>query len=237
MFRLHHTVRNLAILIAVSIAPFSVAGQSHHWNSHAEVAKKVKETFHDIDTYTANFVITTEEANIHRTMRGILYYKKGGKIRFDFTSPAGDFMVTDGKILWIYIRKLNAVGKQDLTLDLRDENNSKIFLATPGPGLERLFKKYHYRFDGVEQPRTVDGKSYFVLDMNQMVKIGGFERITLFIDSDTFLIAKAIGTDNLGKKTTVTFSNQTINPPLEGKLFQYSPDDRVRVVNNPLVTD
>ncbi|MDH5656336.1 MAG: outer membrane lipoprotein carrier protein LolA [Spirochaetia bacterium] len=209
----------------------------HNWNSHADVARKVKHKFEDLDTYTANFQIESTDGSSRKNMSGKLFFKQPGKIRFDFSAPAGDLIVSDGKILWIYIHKLRAVGKQDLTLDKKTQDNSKIFLATPGPGISRLFSKYHYRFDTTEQPRAIDGGMYFVMDLTQRVKVGGFENIKLFIDSETYLIKKAVGTDNLSRKTTIVFSNQKINPSIEGKLFQYKPEETTRVVLNPLVDE
>ena len=211
--------------------------QEHNWNSHADVARKVKETFEKMGAYSATFSIASVDGNSRRNMSGKLYYKQPGKIRFDFSSPAGDLIVSDGKILWIYINKLKAVGKQDLTMNKRNQDNSQIFLATPGPGITRLFSKYHYRFDSTQQPRQVDGGLYFVLDLSQRVKVGGFENIKLYIDAETYLIKKAIGTDNISRETTIIFNNQKVDPVLEGRIFQYEPPESVRVVLNPLVSE
>jgi outer membrane lipoprotein-sorting protein len=226
------------LLIALLVLPLSaLQPQTHNWASHAEVAKKTREKFNNVKTFSSEFRLTTVDGKTTRQMKGILHYGQGGKIRFDFHSPSGDFIVSDGKIMWIYIHRLGAAGKQDLSMDVKDENDGGIFLASPGPGLDRLFSKYHYRFDSMEQPREVDGKRAFVLDLTQRVKIGGFEAIKLFINPESFLIEKAIGTDSLGKRTTIEFFNQKIDPPLEGKIFQYSPGENVRVVNNPLVSE
>jgi outer membrane lipoprotein carrier protein len=51
------------------------------------------------------------------------------------------------------------------------------------------------------------------------------------------LIKKAVATDGFGRVTSIKFSSQKVNPPLEGKLFQFHPDDSMRVVFNPLVND
>lgn len=234
---MYHFLRKTAVtfFIFAVAASLPVTGQSHNWNSHAEVAKKVKQKFENLSTYSADFSITTTEGGRVKNMRGKLYYKSPGKIRYDFSSPQGDLIVSDGKMLWIYISRLKAVGKQDLTLNTKNEDNNKIFIGTPGPGITRLFSKYHYRFDSVEQPRQIDGKSVFVLDMDQRVKIGGFEKIKLYIDSTSYLILKAVGSDNLSRQTEIIFSNQSENPEIAGKLFQYNPPENVRVVLNPLV--
>ena len=205
--------------------------------SHADVARSVMSVYEKMGTYSAGFQITTQEGGSARAMSGQCFYKGPGKIRFDFDNPAGNLIVSDGRTMWVYIRRLNAVGKQDLRLQKKDESGKNIFQDTAGPGVSRLFRKYHYRFDKPEQPRNEDGSSFFVLDMDQREKTGGYEKIKLFVDASTYLIRKAVASDNQGKTTTLTFRNATVNPPLEGKLFQYDPPEAVRVVPNPLVSE
>ena len=157
-----------------------------------------------------------------------------GKMSFDFSSPAGNRIVSDGKTMWIKIARLNAVGKQDLTLQPK-EGNKDIFSVAPGPGLKRLFKRYHYKFDKIDQPRDVDGRPCYVLDMEQKEKVGGFEHILLFVDAEKFLVYKAVATDGSGETTTIVLKNIRTDIQLEGKVFQFQPDDNDQIVANPLV--
>ncbi len=213
-----------------------LAAPDHNWNSHAEVAKKVMDKFEAAKTYTAQFSIRTAEGRSVRNLTGTLYYQKPGKVRFAFTQPAGNLMVSDGKILWVYIRSINAAGKQDLTLKTVDESKRPVFAVVPGPGLSRLFRKYHYRFDGTQQPRTEDGRSVFVLDLEQREKIGGFERMKLHVDPKTFLIVRADADDGQGKQSQIRLSDIRMDVSLDGKLFQFDPGS-ARVVDNPLVNE
>ncbi len=208
-----------------------------HWHSHAEVVRKVMDKFESMNTYRAGFSIATTDGRINRNLNGSCYFQKPGKIRFDFSEPAGNLIVSDGRILWIYIRRLNIAGKQDLRLDVKNENDASIFSDAPGPGLARLFRKYHYRFDSENQPRQEEGGNYFVLDMDQREKIGGYEKIKLYVDAGTFLIHKAVASDSYGKKTTITFLNPAVNSSLDGALFKYEPNEGIRQVNNPLVNE
>ncbi len=207
------------------------------WYSHAEVARKVQKTFEDLDHFTASFDMTTREGSRSKSLSGRVYYQKPGKIRYEFSRPAGNLIVSDGRIMWFYIRRLNAVGKQELTLKKQNASGRDIFTADPQSGLKRLFRKYHYSFDTPEQPRDVNGGRFFILDMEQREKIGGYERIKLFVDAESYLVKRAEAADGYGKETTITFSDMNTQRKLEGKLFQYQPDDGVRVVLNPLVKE
>lgn len=232
-----YTLPAAFVLVLAGSGTGTVKAQEHNWHSHAEVARKVIHTFEDLKTYSARFEMVSRDGGKTQNMSGTVYFSKPGKVLFDFDRPSGDFILSDGKIMWIYLKRRNVVGKQDLSLKKENESGSMIFSADPDAGISRLFRKYHYRFDTVKQPREIDGQEVFVLDLDQREKIGGYENIKLHIDTKTYLIKRAIGTTGSGKTTTISFQNIQINPPIEGKKFQYKPDDRVRVVLNPLVNE
>ncbi len=204
-----------------------------NWQSHSMVARKVIEKYESFDNFKANFVIKTK----NKTMKGISYYQNPGKVRFEFTQPSGDLMISDGKILWIVIASQKLVGKQDLKLNAKDEQGKSIFSLLPGSGIKRLFTKYHYKFDDIHQPKQIDNKKYYVMDLEQKVKIGGYRNIKLFINAENYLIEKAIAEGNFGVQTMIEFSNIKTNTEIEGKLFQFQPPEDYRMVFNPLVVE
>jgi len=229
----------IAILILSSAIYAEEENPSHNWHSPSEVVKKVKKKFTEIKSYSADFKITTTEGKTIRNMNGTCLYKKDGKIRYDFTSPEGDAIVSDGKTLWIYIKKLGAVGKQDLELDKKN-SSGPVFTSASPEGLNRLFRKYHYKFDTTTQPRLVDDKDptlYFVLALDQREKIGGFEKMTLYIDSTSYLVRKATAYDGRGKETNISFSNMDLNRDIEDGLFNFHISGNAKIVNNPLVSE
>lgn len=224
---------NKLFIIIILFTNFLYADPPHNWKSHSMVAKEVIQTYRSLKTYRANFVIKTK----NKVQSGIAYFKEPGKVRFEFTQPYGDLLISDGKILWIIIGSQNLVGKQDLSLDVKNEDNRPIFAVMPGRGVEHLFNKYHYRFDDINQPKEINGKNYYVLDLEQKVKIGGYEKMKLFINADNFLIEKAEAEGSFGILTNIDFFDIKTNIELQGKLFQYTPPDNVKIVLNPLVSE
>ncbi len=215
-----------------------LAQPAHNWNSPSEVVKQVKKKFNDLNSYKANFQIQTVSNRKNKNMKGVCLYKKGGRIRYQFSDPSGDEIVSDGKTLYIYIARLNAVGKQDLTLN-KSNKSGPIFSSFTDEGLSRIFRKYHYKFDSIEQPQTSskDGRKYFVLNLEQREKIGGFETMLLYVDAETYFIQKAVASDGRGKETTVEFSNLEINPDLEDGQFNFHIGGNAKIINNPLVSE
>lgn len=204
-----------------------------NWQSHSMVARKVVEKYESFDNFKADFVIKTKT----KTMKGIAYYQSPGKVRFEFSQPYGDLIISDGKILWIVIASQGLVGRQDLNLNTKDEEGKSIFSVMPGSGIKHLFTKYHYKFDDIRQPKEINNKKYYVMDLEQKVKIGGYRNIRLFISAENYLIEKAIAEGNFGVQTIIEFFNTKTNTEIEGKLFQFQPPENYRIVQNPLVVE
>ena len=212
------------------------------WHSNVGVARKVIKKFDNLTTYSAHFAINTKEGKRTRLMNGTVYYQKPGRLRYEFTKPKGNLIVSDGRIMWFYIKRLNIVGKQDLTLNRKKPSGRPIFQMAPLTGVRHLFQRYHYRFDNLNQPRYESigvnknkKNKFFIFDMEQREKIGGYEKIKLYIGAKNYLIRKAKGDNGYGKVTTISFFHIKLNSALDGKLFQYKPDNNVSVVENSLV--
>ena len=208
----------------------------HGWNSPAMIARKVIEKFDKLESYKAQFYIETKVGKKIKKMSGTCLYKKVGKMRFDFSSPYGDKIISDGKTLWIYIKKLNAVGRQSLTLE-KKRDNRPIFTEFSGPGLTRLFRKYHYRFDNIQQPRIIGKEKFFILDLKQKVKIGGFAKIKLFIAQNSYLIKKAVAVNDFGLTSTISFKNIRTNINIQDGKFRFNIPGNAKIVQNPLVNE
>lgn len=217
--------------------PVFLHAQAHNWNSPSEVVKKVKKKYAEVQTYSADFKIITSNNKKTTQMNGTCQFKAPGKLRYDFSQPNGDSIVSDGKILWIYIQKIGAVGKQDLEIQKTNNSGEPIFQQNTPMGLNRIFRKYHYKFDSINQPQKLeDGKEYFILALEQREKIGGFESMTLYIDSQDYLVKKAVGRDSRGKETTIQYSGIKLNEEIEDGVFKYKTTKDAKIVNNPLVS-
>ncbi|MDX1960873.1 MAG: outer membrane lipoprotein carrier protein LolA [Leptospiraceae bacterium] len=226
----------LSLVLCLGIVG-SLGSQSHNWNSPSEVVKKVKKKYTEMKSMTADFKILTTNGKKTSSLKGTSQYKNPGKIRYDFTQPDGDAIVSNGKTLWIYIKKIGAAGIQAMDIQKKNSNNEPIFQPGSPTGLSRMFRKYHYKFDSTTQPQKLeDGNSYFVLALEQREKIGGFETMTLYIDSNDYLIKKAIGRDARGKETTIEYSKIVLDSEIQDGVFNYQISGNAKIVQNPLVS-
>ena len=198
---------------------------------HSDIVKKMKDAFKNISTYQASFKIKVKEQNDDKISNGKVYYKKPGKIHFNFEKPSGDLIISNGKKMWVYIKKINAVGIQNL------DDNSSIYSSTTYEGLVSLFQRYHYRFKTPQQPQELNGHKYYVLLLEEKVNSGGFNSIDVYIDTKSYMIHKMTARTSVGNVVDLEFNSIKLNEDVSNNLFTYRIDGNVKVVENPLTME
>jgi len=84
-----------------------------HAQSLDEVVNGVEATYGKIVDLRAEFAQTARNKSLGQDIKaeGIVLLKKGGKMRWDYKSPAPQQIVSDGTSLWVYTPELNQVNK------------------------------------------------------------------------------------------------------------------------------
>lgn len=201
----------------------------------SDVVREMQKKFKDTKSYQAKFTIDIQENKKNRSSSGVASFQRGGKLNFTFNQPAGDTIISDGKKLWVYVARLRAVGMQDLNTTGKDGKN--IYDTASYEGLVRLFQRYHYRFDDSAQPRQIEGGNYYVLELKEKVSSGGYEKMILYVNPQTYLIERITAFSPSGRQVKLRFSSIELNTDLPASLFQFKGSENIRVVENPLTTD
>lgn len=201
----------------------------------SDVARQMQAKFKALKGYQADFSLSIKDTNKTRVSSGVATYGEGGKLNFTFSQPAGDVIVSNGQMLYVYVARLKAVGKQPLKN--KDKDGKSLYSAGTAEGLSNLFRRYHYRFDKPEQPRETDGGKYYILELKEKEITGGYDKITLLVETESYLIHKMRASSPSGRSVELTFSNIKLNPVIDAKLFQFKEPDNAKIVDNPLTTE
>jgi len=223
-----------ALLLTVAALTLDLAAADKFVHP-SDVAKAMQAKFKSLKSYQADFTLNIKDGNKTKTSSGTATYGEGGKLNFTFSQPAGDVIVSNGQMLFVYVARLKAVGKQPLKS--KDKDGKALYSAGTAEGLANLFRRYHYRFDKPEQPREVDGGKFFLLDLKEKEITGGYDKITLFVDAESYLIQKMRASSPSGRTVELGFANIKLNPPIDAKLFQFKDPENAKIVDNPLTTE
>jgi outer membrane lipoprotein carrier protein len=175
------------------------------------VLKSVEHRYNSAKTLQVQFREDyTPPGRPKRTESGTLQLRKPGKMRWDYSQPKGKVFVSDGKQMWIYTPADNRVEQ----MKLKESDDMRVPLAFLLGKLDfsKEFRNIQAKPEGVSRRITAEPKSdnlpytsvEFVVGLKyeiQQVKVTGFDKSIMEFH----------------------FDEEKVDPPLEAKLFQFTP--------------
>src|SRR4029434_9787240 len=162
-------VAMVALVLLVAAGPVSA-------QSLDEVLREVEGVYGRMTDLRADFTQTAFHKSLNQTIpaKGTVYLKKGGKLRWEFTEPTPQEIVSDGKKLWVYTPTLNQANVADAPEALAGPARS--FLA----GLRRVRTEFQVRFLNSAQPQDTGG--HWVPDLTPKQPLPTMTRLILAVD-------------------------------------------------------
>ncbi len=198
----------LTLVLLVAAGPVSA-------QSLDEVLREVEGVYGRMTDLRADFTQTAFNKSLNQTIpaKGTVYLKKGGKLRWEFTEPTPQEIVSDGKKLWVYTPTLNQANVADAPEALAGPAGS--FLA----GLGRLRTEFQVRFLNPAQPKDADG--HWVLDLTPKQPLPTLARLILALDAKSWEIKKAVVHDQFENTVTMRFTKMAVNSGLPDRTFTF----------------
>ncbi len=176
----------------------------------AAVPKAVEKRYNNLRSLKAGFVETVSYSGRNRRQEsGTLYLLRPGRMRWEYTQPAGKLFVADGKMFHLYSPNSNQV--QRIKPRQSDDLRAPLAFLLGRLDFSEEFGKLTLRntADGIEliaEPRT--GREVFA-------------RVAFTIASQTYEIRRIVVTGQDGMLTEFLFSGEVANPRLEASLFRF----------------
>ncbi len=188
------------------------------------VIRDVENAYSRLNDLKAEFAQTSFNKSLGQTIQaqGVVYVRKGGKLRWEYTTPTPQQIVSDGKTLWVYTPQLNQVNTTPAPEALAGPAGS--FLA----GLGKLREQFEVRFLNPVQPKDADGN--WALDLAPKKPLPTMSRLILALDSRDLLVRKAVVYDQFDNTVTMKFTKVTANAGLPDSLFTFVPPKGVATV-------
>jgi outer membrane lipoprotein carrier protein len=208
-------MKTLALALAVLVAlALPVAAQTPTLD---DVIRGVESAYGKMTDLKGEFVQSALNKSLNQTIdaKGVVYLKKGGKLRWEYAEPTKQEIVSDGKTIWIYTPQLNQVNTGAAPEALSGPAGS--FLS----GLGKLRQHFNVRFLNPAQPKDADGN--VVLDLTPKQPLPTLARLVLSLDAKTYDVRKAVVYDQFENTVTMTFTKVAVNTGLPDKLFVFTP--------------
>src|SRR5580765_9028365 len=209
----------LTLLLLVAAATVPAAAQSLD-----DVVREIESVYSRMTDLRADFTQTAFNKSLNQSIpaKGTVYLKKGGKLRWEFTEPTPQEIVSDGKKLWVYTPTLNQANVAEAPEALAGPAGS--FLA----GLGKLRSEFQVRFLNLAQPKDAEGN--WALDLTPKQPLPTLTRLILSVDPKSWEIRKAIVHDQFENTVTMRFTKMAVNSGLPEKTFTFVAPKGVVIV-------
>jgi outer membrane lipoprotein carrier protein len=189
-----------------------------------EYVRQFESSYHAVRTIRADFTQTYLSGGRTRIESGIVYFARGGLMRWDYQRPQPKLFLSDGKTLMLYIPEEKQLTRSPLKAS--DDIRVPFRLLLSRLELRRVFSRLEFAPDALEhQPADRVLRAYpkksFQEDYQQV----------LMVISPQFDIRRLLVI--LPDQTTMEFSFDRIgrNVPLGRSLFRFMPPPGIEVID------
>ena len=216
-----NTPNRLAFVLAAALAVPAALGAQARPSADA-IARALQTRYQGIQDFSADFV-QTYRGGVLKTrtnQRGTVAVKKPGKMRWVYTSPERNELISDGRKMYWYVPE----DKQVTVSDVGSENASTSLMFLTGNGdIARDFT-----------PSFVESGKPGALALKLVPRRAepDYEYLVVTIDPATLQMQALTTRDRQGGENTITFTNMKENRRLPDKTFVFTPPRGVNVVTD-----
>ncbi len=155
--------------------------------------------------------------------RGTFMRRQPDRFAFDFTDPAGDRIVADGRYVWLYLPSTNP--GQVLRSTLTPSSAGSYDLGSLF--FERTRERFNVSDGGNE---VLDGTATRILELTPRGS-APFARAKVWVDATTGNLRQFTVVDGMGLERTVRITSYSANVSVPDSAFEFEPPPGVRVVD------
>lgn len=198
--------------------------------SAADVAAKIQKAYTAIQTYEADFSqqYSMKAFGQTKTSKGHVTFAKppagskdGGKMRWDYTEPKDNLVVSDGTTLWSYV----ASEKQARKMMVKDSQMPTALAFLTGKG--DLAKEFN-----LELAPKQDMKGGYVLKATPKQATNLYNFVMFYVDGTTFQVRRVLIVDAQDNRNRFDFDKPKVNGTVNNSIFTWAPPAGVSVVTN-----
>jgi outer membrane lipoprotein carrier protein len=208
----------LCFFLATAFISTCLYAQQPSPSAH-DIAQRVDRHYNQLHSLTAGFTESFEGHGDSRTESGKLLLLKPGRMRWDYTSPAGKLFLLDGKYAWFYARGDTQVQR------------------IPARKLDDLRSPLRFLLGHTELEKEMNSLTLALASNGQFALTGqpkGQEkrvtRLTLTVTSEGSITGIEIEESD-GARTHFTFTGEVPNAPIPEEAFRFTPPPGIPVTD------
>ena len=227
------------VIVALALLIFPLTGSQQA----QQLALRMESRYRSAKTLQATFLERyCENGSVLRTEAGTAYFRRPGKMRWEYERPEKDLFLVDGKTAWFYVpadhtvTRVPAKQSEDLRTPLAllagemkiSRICARVELADSEKPLREGDAVLRCRVRGEKKDAENAAQAGSVLGAN------GTDAIFFEISRDTGELARLIVRQAGGVEVEFRFENWRFDPPIPKTMFRFEPPAGVAIVNGEL---
>ena len=189
-----------------------------------QVVARMQQFYNTTTDYQADFFQTyfNRLFNNYQRSHGKVYFKKPGRMRWEYAAPERKLFVSDGRTMWAYEPEANQAFQQSL----QDSQLPTALSFLTGQG--NLATEFNFRLIPARQYGFENGS---VVELRPKTPNPQYERLVLFVDGQSFQVRRSLVIDQAGNRNKMEFTNARQNQGIPDSRFSFTPPQGTRVIH------
>jgi len=216
------------VMIISSI--FLIRGYSYG-DSLDSIISGIQQSYDAVKGFKAHFVqesvVKSWSVTQLQKAEGIVYFKKEGKMYWDYQKPITQKIISNGKKLWFYEPEDKQVTVSKVSTSLQSQISADLL-----NGKAKLKRDFRVKLIASQ---AGDDSGKLVLELTPRAPQSNLSRVILRLDRKNFQIYQTEVYDLFDNITRITFSQMEINENLPDSLFTFNPPSGVEILTPPTI--
>ena len=225
-------MKSMAFKIFVVLFLLSFLSEFSYGDSLDSIISNIQQSYDTVSDFKAHFVqessVKSWNAMQVQKAEGVVYFKKEGKMHWDYQRPTPQQIISDRKKLWFYEPEDNQVTISEVGAGFKSQISAD--LLNGKASLKRDF------FVQLVASKKEEDKDRLVLELTPKVTQSNLNKVMLKVDKRTFQIYQTEVYDLFDNLTRITFSQMKMNTNLPDSLFVFVPPPGVEVLTPPKIS-
>ena len=206
----------------------------------AELASRMEARYRSAKTLQATFLERyAENGSLLRSEAGTAYFRRPGKMRWEYERPEKDLFLVDGKTAWFYVPADHTVTR--VPAKESEDLRTPLALLAGQMKISRVCSRVELA-DGETPLRDGDsmlrcrvrGQKQSAVETESVLGTGASDAVFFEVARDTGELARLIVRQAGGIEVEFRFENWRFDPALPDTMFRFDPPAGVAIVNGEL---
>ena len=215
---------SLTLLLILLLS--STQGFSDEQDNLDSVVDGIQKKYEQINNFHATFIQEVEVKALNKVQKadGEVWFKKPGKMRWNYNTPNMDQIVSDGKTFWFYDEEEKQV--IETPINQVSETQSTTTLLSGLGNIKELFNA------SFADPGEVNSNGSYLIDL---VPKGDeeYNKVTISVNKKDMMVNTIYLYDPFGNLTTMKLEDIKVDGGVSDSLFDFKVPSGVEVVKPP----